>query len=168
MKTILHSALLTMTLIAAPVFAETATIDFKGTITGGTCTLSTDSTNLELIIGEVNKSVFKTGDSAWAPSKVFRWTNCTASSISMQFTGFNDLDNSNLFRLDQAPGVATGVAIELSQTNSANRIAPHSVQTVTTSGGAASYSVTARYKKTKDPVTTGPANATITVLITYT
>jgi major type 1 subunit fimbrin (pilin) len=167
MKSIFHGALLATTLLAGSALAETATIDFKGTITGSTCTFTTPNGAIDLQIGSVNKSVFTDGSASdWAGSKSFTWTNCNVSLITMTFIGNADPNNPSLF---EVTGGATGVGIQLAKSNTSNvRIGPNSVETVAPSGGTATYSFTARYLKSKDPVTAGQANATITVVLTYT
>src|ERR1700756_747102 len=173
MKSIIHSALLITAVFASTAWAETATINFAGTITGPTCSLATS--NITIPIGNVNKSVF-TGVgtfSHWSPNVPLVPVNCNASLISMTFRGTANASNSQLFAVT---GGASGVGIQLQKSftsGTAQQAIPNDTTEpvtftqadVTQFGG---YSFAARYVQSDATVTPGSANATITVLITYT
>lgn len=160
---------------AAPnaAWAETAHINFSGTISGPpTCSLQTS--HITLPIGEVDRSVF-TGVgsySDWSPNVALISAGCSnASLVSMTFNGTADTDNTSLFK---AVGGAAGVGIQVCKTGSsdpANCAVPNDTSKRVTFDPAAAgqgYSFAARYIQTTPTVTPGTANATITVLITYT
>ncbi|RDS84178.1 fimbrial protein [Dyella psychrodurans] len=142
-----------------------ATINVTGTITGATCTLSTS--NVTIPLGTVDKSTF-TGVGSFSP-----WVNgslvsggCDASLVSMTFTAPANSTNPHLFAVT---GGAAGVGIELFQLNGFIAI-PNSSTPVPFTPQAAGglYTFSARYVQSDLNITTGPADATITVLITYT
>ncbi len=85
----------------------------------------------------------------------------------MTFTGPANASNPKLFAVI---GGAAGIGIQLDQAGGAQQAIPNSSTPVTFAPAAAGglYSFGARYVQTDDAIRTGPANATITVLITYT
>lgn len=145
----------------------TATINFIGTIGGITCSLQT--ANITIPIGPVIRTIFGGIGSAspWAPNEALISTGCNANLVSMTFSGTADARNANMFA---TTGGATGVAIQLDVTGGGQTAIPNSSTPVTFAPAAAGsgYSFSARYVQTGPAVTSGQANATITVLITYT
>ncbi|WP_266171121.1 fimbrial protein [Dyella subtropica] len=164
-----------MALASSAAFAQSsgnATINVTGTITGATCSLSTS--NITIPIGTVDKSVFTHigSFSAWAPNQSLISSGCDASLVSMTFTGTPAPGNADLFAVT---GGAAGVGIQLQKNNTnggpgGGQAIPNSTTypvTFTPAASGGGYGFSARYVQTADKITTGPANATITVLITY-
>jgi len=168
MKSVVQCALLAGLMVTGSALADTGTIRFQGTINGPTCSLSTS--NITIPIGAVNKSAF-TGIgsvSSYSPNVALVSAGCNASLVSMTFTGTAAPGNANLFAVT---GGAAGVGIQLARSNSSTYAVPNSTTapiTFTPAVSGAGYSFAARYVQTAATITTGPANATITVLITYT
>ncbi|WP_266171120.1 fimbrial protein [Dyella subtropica] len=158
-----------MALASSAAFAQSsgnATIKVTGTITGATCSLSTS--NITIPLGTVNKSVF-TGVgsvSAWVNGDLISG-GCDASLVSMIFTAQANASNPKLFAV---VGGAAGVGIQLDQFGGGQQAIPNSSTPMTFAPAAAGglYKFAARYVQTDDAIRTGPANATIAVLITYT
>lgn len=152
--------------------AETgnATINVTGSILGPTCSLTTSDITID--IGTVESLSF-TGVgsfSAWAPNETLVSGGCDAALVSMTFTGTADPNNATLF---EVTGGAAGVGIQLQKDNvgdSSGQAIPNSSQPITFAPAAVGegYAFSARYVQTEATVRPGPANATITVLITYT
>jgi major type 1 subunit fimbrin (pilin) len=168
MKSMIHAALLAGLLITGSALADTGTIRFQGTINGPTCSLSTS--NITIPIGSVKKSTFTGVGSAssYSPNVALISSGCNASLVSMTFTGTAAPGNANLFAVT---GGATGVGIQLTKTGGGQNAIPNSTTapvTFTPAASGAGYSFAARYMQTAATITTGAANATITVLITYT
>lgn len=144
-----------------------ATIYVTGSIIGPTCSLSTS--NITIPIGTVKKSVFTyVGSfSPWSSSIPLISAGCNAGLVSMTFTGTAAPGNTALFAVT---GGATGVGIRLSKADYVSYAVPNSTSspvTFTPAAAGEAYSFVARYEQTSATVTTGTANATITVLITY-
>ncbi|QAU24788.1 type 1 fimbrial protein [Dyella sp. M7H15-1] len=170
-KALFPSLLIAACIAPNAVWAENATIHVTGTITGSTCSLQTSS--ITLPIGNVDKSTF-TGigsTSPWSPNVQLVSAGCDASLVSMTFSGTADANDSSLFK---ATGGAEGVGIEVCKSGgsaSGECAVPNDTSrpvTFTPAPAGQGYSFAARYVQTTDAITTGPGNATITVLITYT
>ena len=148
--------------------ADTAHINFTGTISAPTCSLQTS--NITIPIGNVDRSVFTSvgSISPWSPNVALVSAGCNVSLVSMTFRGTADGHNANLFAVT---GGAAGVGIQLAKSNSAVYAIPNDTTcpvTFTPAAAGQGYSFAARYMQTTTTVTPGAANATITVLITYT
>ena len=147
--------------------ADTATIHFDGTINGATCSLSIS--NVDLTIGPVQQSVFH-GIGTPSPTSnigtIATDPNCTASTISMTFTGNADPNDTTLFAVT---GGAAGVGIKLeglSTTGWQQAIPNSTASPIVNLIGVQSFR--ASYVQSATPLVNGNANATITVLVTYT
>jgi major type 1 subunit fimbrin (pilin) len=145
-----------------------ANIAVTGNITGGSCAISTDPVNL----GDHNPSEFS------GPGALTQWVNfaitsqgCTVDVVTlhMGFDGTADTDNANVFAV--APGGATGLGIQLQGLDAANTIViPNSTTqliTWTPEAAGGTYPMRARYVQTKASVSPGPANGTVTVMLSY-
>ncbi|HUB90522.1 MAG TPA: fimbrial protein, partial [Dyella sp.] len=146
---------------------DTATIHVVGSINGATCSLSiSDAT---LTIGTVQQSVFHGIGTASPTSNVGTIAtdpSCTASTVSMTFTGTADPNDTTLFAVT---GGAAGVGIKLEGLSSAGwqQAIPNSTASpIVHLIGAQSFR--ASYVQSATPIVNGDANATITVLVTYT
>lgn len=147
--------------------ADTATIHFEGTINGATCSLSiSDAT---LTIGTVQQDVFHGIGTASPTSNVGTLAtdpSCTASTVSMTFTGNADPNDSTLFAVT---GGAAGVGIKLegrSTTGWQQAIPNSTASPIVHLIGVQSFR--ASYVQSATQLVNGNANATITVLLTYT
>lgn len=155
---------------SGPVLAQdNATINVIGEIVASTCSLSVS--NATLTIGTQQQSVF-TGLGSESPLSntdiIATAPTCTAAGISMRFTGAADPNDDKLFAVN---GGAAGVGIKLEAQTSAGwqqafpSTSPSAVP-ITNIIGAQTFR--ARYVQSASPITNGTANATITVLVTYT
>jgi type 1 fimbria pilin len=168
MKYLIPCIVLTSTVAMGTAQADTGTIKFDGTINGATCSLSISSTTLT--IGPVQQGVFNGLNSASPPSNVGTIAtdpSCTASTVSMTFMANADPNDSTLFAVT---GGASGVGIKLEGLNSGG-VWQQAVPNSTTSPivhtiGAQSFR--ARYVQSAATLVNGNANASITVLVTYT
>lgn len=169
MKRFFSCTLLAGLMATGSAFAQdtgTATINFIGTIGAITCSLQTS--NLTISLGAVNKSTFGGIGSAspWVGGDLVS-NGCNAHLVSMTFSGTADPNNQFMFAVT---GGAAGVAVQLDQAGGAQQAVPNSSTPMTFTPAAEGefYSFAARYVQTAATVTPGVANATITVLITYT
>lgn len=147
---------------------DTARIKVTGSIMGATCQIITS--DIDLDIGTVNRSQIPTvGDfSDWSNIAGFYWGDCDASTITLNFVGEADANNPDLFAVNA--GGATGVGIQLAHAMSPyeNYTPSETVSIANPISNGQSWRFRARYIRTNAPLTGGPGNATITVLITYT
>lgn len=147
---------------------DTATINVRGSITGSTCSLSISDT--DLTIGTVQQNVFSGVNSASPFSNIGTIATdpaCNASTVSMTFTGNADPNNGTLFAVT---GGAAGVGIKLEGQNSSGAW-QQAIPNSTTSpivNAIGTQSFRASYVQSAVPLVNGNANATITVLVTYT
>ncbi|GGA34562.1 fimbrial protein [Dyella nitratireducens] len=160
-----------LTLGSSLAFAQStdnAQIDVTGSITGGACTISTPS----VFLGDHNPVEFK-GVGTFTDWVDFPITSggCTPDIVTlyMGFDGTADVDDANVFAV--ASGGATGLGIQLQGLDAAQTIViPNSTTQLVTwvpvaAGGT--YPMRARYWQTKATVTSGPANGTVTVMLSY-
>lgn len=171
MKNFLFPSFLVACVLSSSAWAqstENAEIRVTGRITGATCSLQTSS--IVIRIGDVDKSTFQGvgTHSPYSPDVALISAGCDASLVSMTFSGTADADDPTLFAVT---GGAKGVGIRLAKTGGSAFAVPNDTSKPVTFAPAAAgqgYSFAARYEQTLDSITTGAANATITVLITYT
>jgi len=168
MKYLIPCIVLAGTVAVGSAQADTGTINFAGTINGATCSLSISSATLT--IGAVQQSVFKGLGSASPPSPVGTIAtdpSCTASTVSMTFTANADPNDSTLFAVT---GGASGVGIKLEGLNSGGvwqqAVPNNPAAPIVNVIGAQSFR--ASYVQSAATLVNGNANATITVLVTYT
>jgi type 1 fimbria pilin len=167
-KGLLSGVVLTACIAATSAKAETAYIYFIGFISGQTCSLKTS--DIIIRIGRVDKAEFKGvgSTSDWSQPVSLMSAGCNASLVSMTFSGLADGNDPGLFAVD---GGAAGIGIQLSngaQTAFAVPNDPNSPIRFSPAPDGQGYSFSARYVQTTPDITPGDANATITVLITYT
>ncbi|MCV5836800.1 fimbrial protein, partial [Escherichia coli] len=79
------------------------------------CVVSPDTQKQEVVLGQVNKSVFTAmGDKSTATPFKIKLENCdisTFKNVEISFNGVGDADNSKLVSVSTEPGAATGVGI---------------------------------------------------------
>jgi major type 1 subunit fimbrin (pilin) len=150
--------------------AQDATINVTGRIVETTCSLATD--NAVLNIGDVSITVF-TGVGTESPNSpedtLVTALNCPAAAATMTFAAPADPNNANLFAV---AGGAGGVGIRLEGLNALGvwqQAIPNStvLPIVFSIESLNEHRFRARYIQSAATVNSGPANATITVLVTY-
>ena len=166
MKKVLF-ALSALALTSTSVFAADAgdgTVKFTGEIVDAACVVSPDTQKQEVVLGQVNKSVFTA-----TPFKI-KLENCdisTFKNVEISFNGVGDADNSKLVSVSTEPGAATGVGIGIyDNTNTLVDLNTGKSATVLKEGQTVLY-FTANYVSTKDAVTTGYGNAEVDFNLTY-
>ena len=154
-------------------FAQTATVDVTGNITGQ-CTIS-GGASLTVPLGDVAASTFKAvGDTSPTSAQQLITLTCTASpSVKMTMSGTQHAGTTNtsvLALTGTGAGIATGVGVQLLY---GLALPPSTVLTrnsPVTISGAAGASVTvriaARYFATSATPTAGAANSTATLTFT--
>lgn len=167
-------ALTALALTSGTVFAAESgdgTVKFTGEIVDSPCVLSVDSQNQEVVLGQVQKSVFAAvGDKSPAKPFEIKLEDCdttTMKKANVSFTGVGDADKSDLISVSTEAGAAKGVGIG---------IYDNSNILVALNGGKASVDLktgqtvlyfTANYVSTLATVTTGYGNAQVDFNLSY-
>ena len=151
--------------------ASDGTINFTGEITDETCTVDTGSQNLTVNLGKVSKSSLDgaAGKKSSPTGFQLKLTSCpaTVTGATVKFDGTSDSNNSNLLKLTQESGVATGVGIEIAdKTGTAIPLYSESM-VYALAEGSNTLNFVARYVSTLASVTTGPANGVTQFTLNY-
>ncbi|MBS3045957.1 fimbrial protein [Enterobacter mori] len=153
------------------VFASDGTVNFTGEIIDSACTIDIGANNTMTVdMGKVAKKAFTGKDSTASATKfVLKMTDCptTVTSASVKFDGTGYAGDDSVLALTADTGVATGVAVEL--TDSAQKVLPlfTASTSVTLAEGDNEMPFYARYKQMAADVTPGPANATAQFTVNY-
>jgi len=146
-------------------------VQFTGEIIDSACTVDTTSSNQTVVLGQVAKTAFKSaGDTAAVTSFTIKLNNCptTVTSTTVKFDGTPYNGDNTVLALTPAAGNATGVGVQLS--NSDGSVLPlltasESFPLSTTATNTLKFS--ARYIAKSATVTTGPANAAASFTMVY-
>ncbi|MBV6694003.1 fimbrial protein [Serratia quinivorans] len=133
------------------------------------CTVN--NTSIPVGLGDVNKSVF-TGVGSTSPETAYNISlNCsTGTPVKLALDGTADSSNATgVLALTSAgnSGVASGLGVQLLRNNTPVTLGSIITVGTTTSAGAYSIPLTARYYQTSSTVTAGTANSTATFTMTY-
>lgn len=171
MKNNLIVAALMTAALSAYASADDGQVNFVGSITDDACTVVNNmSSPLTVTLGNISSKAFTATGSTAAPTKfTIALKNCpeATTSAKVKFDGVADSNVNTLLALTQGAGVATNVAIQL--TDDKNVAVPLYTE-------SASYPLTvgdnnldfiARYYATADVVTPGSANASSNFTIIY-
>ncbi|MEY0434357.1 fimbrial protein [Providencia huaxiensis] len=151
--------------------AADGTIDFTGEITDQACELSAGSDALKVNLGKVSKTALSgAGDTAAATRFTIKLINCpkAVTTASVKFDADSYLNDSQVIKLKDEPGVATGVGIQI--TDDANAVVPlytASKAYPLKDGVVNNLDFKAHYIAKSDAVTVGPANGNATFTINY-
>lgn len=165
-------ALLALSLVASMAFAHDGRVYVSGAITNNTCTLSPDSQNMTVAMGEVSSRQFIYPGEAgpWQPFAI-DLQNCgsTASGVTVSFSGAADAKQHDCLALTPDAGEATGVAIALydSEKNALPLGEASAPLPLTGGQSSAHLQFYARYIANGDAVTPGTANASATFVLNY-
>ncbi|OQR46656.1 fimbrial protein [Klebsiella aerogenes] len=147
-------------------------VHMTGSVNGGACTVSTDSEDKKVFMGQVRSNRFDDVGS-WADPVSFTLdlVNCdTAISqhVGMLFTGVTDGKDPLVFQAGEGNGAAKGVGIGLFD-SSGNLIVPNSKNNNLTqlNNGTVSVPLTAKYRSTDRIVSGGDASAVIYFSLFY-
>lgn len=148
------------------------TVYVTGTITDNTCTVSPDSTNFTVEMGNVaSKTFYNPGDGTRYEPFAINLEKCggAASGVTVSFKGPSDSLNPDLLALNGGAGYATGMGIGIyNPDKSLIPMGKESEQTkLTPNQPSAKLSFYARYIADGAKVTTGTANASATFMLTY-
>lgn len=168
-KTIL---LLSLSCLSCSALAHDGTVNITGTIQGNTCTVTTDTANQQVTLGDIAAKQFTAAGSASQPvALTIGLENCgsAASAVSLTFTGEADTTNSALLALTSQAGSAAGVGVAILDSqrtlvplNSTSR--QYTLDPQQTSQNLTFYG---EMVATSSPVTAGSVDATTTFSLTY-
>ncbi|HDN2684097.1 TPA: fimbrial protein [Klebsiella michiganensis] len=168
-KTIL---LLSLSGLSCSALAHDGTVNITGTIQGNTCTVTTDTANQQVTLGDIAAKQFTAAGSASQPVEfTIGLENCgsAASAVSLTFTGEADTTNSALLALTSLAGSAAGIGVAILDSqrtlvplNSASR--QYTLDPQQTTQNLTFYG---EMVATSSPVTAGSVDATTTFSLTY-
>lgn len=170
-ETILSGALM-LILQSTPTLAHDGTINITGNITDNTCTVSPDSQNFTVDMGNVaSKQFYQAGDATnYQPFDIYlEKCGAAASGVTVSFTGPTDSLNPDLLQLNGGTSAASGIGLGIyNQDKSLISIGKESEQTTLTPNEATvTLSFYARYVADGASVTAGAANTSATFKLTY-
>ncbi len=153
------------------VLAADGDIEFTGEIIDQACELANGSEAIKVNLGKVAKTAFQgSGSTAAATKFTLKLINCpaTVSSSTVKFDATSYSGNDTIIAIKNESGAATGVGIQLSDTqNSVIPLYTASKSFPLSSTQDNDLDFLARYIAQSDTVTAGPANATATFTINY-
>lgn len=145
-------------------------------VVGPTCTISTDSKNISVPLGEQQASQF-TGIGSGSPGKAFNINLLSCSNVQavlLQFNATPDSDYPNaaqqgVIQLQASPDRATGIGVQLLKGDGVTPMPLNNQQSVWQGAAppAISLPFTARYLQTRVRVTPGQANALAQFVVAY-
>lgn len=163
--------------MAAPVLSNGGTVHFKGEIVNAACSVSADSTDQTVSLGQYRSAKFKAvGDKTGLVPFTIKLQDCdttVSTNASVAFTGVTDSLDPAVLAVSNigggASGAAGGVGIEIADSqgkvlvpNSGSFSTPHQLKE-----GDNVLALTARYKSTLAAVTPGAADADATFTMQY-
>lgn len=145
-------------------------VDIQGEIVGNTCTVSSDSTNINVDLGAISTRQFSGVGSVSNIRRPFTLNleNCgpTFSGAKVRFTGTSDSDNSQLLQLDA--GGASGAGVQI--LDAKGTVVPLNTWSEIWTGndnGTATLQFSARLQATKARVEAGDVSAVATWELEY-
>lgn len=152
--------------------AHDGAINISGTIIDKTCTVSPDSTNFTVTLGNIpSKQLERKGDGSRYEFFSINLEKCgaDASGVTVAFNGPKDSQNADLLALSSVEGGASGMGIGIyNQDKSLIPVGSDSVPIALMPNQASvSIGFYARYISDGGDVNTGIANASATFTLTY-
>lgn len=152
--------------------ADTPNLEITGTIVSRTCSVSAESQNMTVAMGNVsNKQFFQTGEGGSYVPLTLHLENCgkEANQVSVTFNGTPDSVNPNLLSIGTDAEAAAGVAIALYDSEKAPIPINTTTKPTTLTASAANVSLPfyARYLANGAQLKPGIANATSTFSLNY-
>lgn len=160
----------TSLMTAASVFAADGTVNFTGEILDTACVVDIGANNTMTVdLGQVARtSLTDQSPRSSATRFVLKLKDCPAAltNARFKFDGQAYPGDDSVLKLEDQPGVATGVAIELSDIAATLPLYTASV-TYNLVEGVNELPFYARYLKKALTVTAGPANSSATFTVNY-
>lgn len=170
----MSSAALVAALFSAPAFSvEDGNVDFEGSIMDASCIVDLDGvggTRLNVQLGNIPKSSFR-GEGSTTSATQFNITlkNCpnTVSAAKVKFDGIGYNGGNAALQLTQGQGVATGVAIQLSDRTGVLPLRTDSAPYPLTDTAPNILDFYARYLQTEATIQPGTASSTASFTVSY-
>ncbi|MFZ1873297.1 MAG: fimbrial protein [Chania sp.] len=157
--------------LSAGASAADGQVNFEGQLITEACQVVNNMSNpAEVPLGQVAASAFtKKGDTASPQKFILSLRNCplSASAAQVSFDGNAVIGDNSALALTQVANMATGVAVQISDTSAVLPLRTPSAAYPLTAIVVNDLAFVARYVATSDTVTPGPANAVATFGITY-
>ncbi len=170
-KSILNMLFMVIAGVMENALAADGTIHFTGSVSDQTCTIDSSSQSLNVDLGTVSQAALSGAAGIKASPTQFTLTlnACpdTVTGASVKFDGTPDDVEKSLLALDDDTGVATGVGIEIANSDG-TAIPLHSASAdYPLVEGDNAIGFLARYVSTGAAVTPGKANGTSEFTINY-
>lgn len=161
-----------LALLAGTVLAHDGQVNITGLITDNTCSVSPDSKDFTVEMGNVAaKTFYRAGDGTRYEPFAIHLEKCggAASGVTVSFDGPTDPLNPDLLALNGGAGYATGIGVAIyNPDKSLIPMGKESVQTpLTPDQEQATLNFYANYIADGGTVTSGTANASATFMLTY-
>lgn len=157
--------------LSASASAADGQVNFEGQLITEACQVVNNMSNpAEVPLGQVAASAFtKKGDTASPQKFILSLRNCppSVSAAQVSFDGNAVTGDNSALALTQVANMATGVAVQISDTSAVLPLRTPSAAYPLTAIAVNDLAFVARYVATSDTVTPGPANAVATFGITY-
>ncbi|KEY57728.1 fimbrial protein [Serratia sp. DD3] len=161
-------------LFMSSAYAADGTINFTGEIVANTCTISTGSGTVSVVLPTISTSNFNDiGSRAGQTAFTINLTGCTpaSGSVAVRFTGTGtQVDPTTGLFLPAAASEARGVGIAVyDSTDTHIKTAGNNsaFQTINTTSGTASIPLTAWYQQYQASITAGNLTATGAIELVY-
>ncbi|KFC81320.1 fimbrial protein [Buttiauxella agrestis] len=170
-KNLLAAAIAATSLMAAAsAFAADGTVNFTGEILDTACTVDIGANNTMTVdLGRVSRTSLTDASPRSSATKfILKLKDCPANLVTarFKFDGAGYPGDDSVLKLNDEPGVATGVAIELADIAATLPLFTASTA-YTLTAGVNELPFYARYLKKAATVTAGPANSTATFTVNY-
>lgn len=147
-------------------------VNYKGAVVSAPCSVSVDSQNQQITMGQVRAEEFK-GLGSWSQAQAFtiKLENCDsalAPTASALFKGVTDGKDPQVFAAGYGQGGAKGVGLGIFDSQG-NLIVPNSAPITFSSliSGSNTLSFSAKYRATDTTVLAGSANTTVSFEMVY-
>lgn len=150
--------------------SQTPNLIISGTVTTASCSVDTESQNLNVPLGDTLTGNFvEVGDHSPAKTFAIALVGCDESvaGATITFKGTADSDNPDLLQITKATGSATGVAVEILDSKDESIPLGKTVATKALTAGENTLNYQLRYTSTLGTVMAGSANAVMYFDLAY-
>lgn len=171
---VLASLIVLARMLPATCFADSASavfdVNFEYSVS--TCQVTSGKDSLNVAMGDIDKSVFKSVGSMSAPVSFNLYLSCDSAmegGVQVTFTGTKNSDDDTILALNGSGGDSTATGIGLAIFDKDSTALPlDSLSSVYPAvDGDSQLPFFARYKAVQWPVSAGQANATATFTLSY-
>lgn len=172
LQTSIYLGSVILMVMANNVLAHDGVVNISGKITDNTCTVSPDSKNFTVTLGNVaSKQFYQAGDGTRYEPFSINLEKCggAASGVTVAFNGEKDNRNTELLAIQSVIGVASGIGIGIyDKDKNLIPVGTNSPQTkLSPNQASVTISFYARYIADGGEVAAGIANSSATFTLTY-